>query len=97
VARPGYGFGEPLVVGDAALDCAAFGVTALPATPMAISRTVMIVATMPNVKTDLLPPFEPSSMSAISSSPNPAAGAAGRGLKGIKKREGAEGRDIGMS
>jgi hypothetical protein len=94
---PVYGFGEPLVVGDAALDCAAFGVTSLPATPIAISRTVMTAATTPNVKTDLLPPFEPSSMSAMSTSPNPAAGSDGRGLKGIKKREGAEGRDIGIS
>jgi hypothetical protein len=44
---------------------------------------VVIAATIPNAKTDLLPPFEPSSMSAMAIS-----------LKAIKNREGAEGRDI---
>jgi hypothetical protein len=68
-----YGFCEPPVVGDSVFDCAifGFGVTFLPATPTRISATVRDVATMLNSKTDLLPPFEPSSISAIAISPVP--------------------------
>jgi hypothetical protein len=58
-----YGFCEPLVAGDSVFDCRVFGATLLPATPIRISRAVKVAATTPNTKADLLPPFEPSSMS----------------------------------
>src|SRR6478672_10726052 len=59
-----YGFCEPLVAGEW-VDTSVIGPTFLPATPTRISGTVNVAATRPNTKTDLLPPFEPSSMSVI--------------------------------
>ena len=61
----GYGFCDWLVTGDSVFGCAVFVPTLLPATPIPIIRTIMVADTMPNVRTDLRPPLEPSSMSAI--------------------------------
>ncbi len=61
----------------------------LPATPITISRTVMTAATMPNAKTDLLPPFEPSSMSAMAISPISFCPNAHVGVEAIKNRGGS--------
>jgi hypothetical protein len=57
-----YGIWEPVVAGDSVFNCAVFGATFLPVTPIRISITIVIAATRPNTIIDLLPPFEPSVM-----------------------------------
>jgi len=59
----GYGFCDWLVAGDSVF--AVFVPALRPATPTPIIRTIMIAATMPNIRTDLWPRLDPSSMSAI--------------------------------
>ena len=57
-----YGVWEPVVAGDSVFNCAVFGATFLPVTPIRISITIVIATTRPNTIIDLLPPFEPSVM-----------------------------------